>query len=252
LNTGDFANSIKLTSGGLRFARVSGQLTQGAWDVPGVVGALTFLGGVQPSWSLTMQNLIRTMVVRGDLASSISCGAIGTLLVTGNMSGASVFTGGSFQKGFIQLRALVVRGNITNSTIRGNGNLGLIFAASIDGSGIFAGMNSALDPATLPTDINPFATRSAISAVRVGHFSNTRIASFVVGSLSLGTITAANGGSKDGVAGNTIGAIVGTLDDGTRLILTRAQLKTAKAFTDFVTAKALPIQDFAVDVVPLS
>lgn len=253
VTTGDFSNSIKLTgASGLRAARIGGRVTQGAWDITGTVGALSLLGGVDPSWSLATQNFIQTILVRGDFASDISAGAIGSMLVTGNLTDASIFTGGQSRVGFVQLQRLIVAGNITNSIIRGNGNLGLISAAGTDGGGIFAGMNESLDPAVLPTTIDPFATRTSIASIRVRHFSNTRIAAFKLGALSLGTITAANGGTKDGIAANSIAAVIGALDTGAKLLLLgRVQLKNATVFEKFVTDKGLQLQDFSINLIAL-
>lgn len=253
LITGEFANSIKLTGtgSGLRAGRIGGRVSQGTWTIAGTVGALSLLGGVDPSWRMDTQNLIQAMLVRGNFSSTITCGAIGSMLITGNLTNANLFTGANYQRGFIGLQRLVVGGSITNSIIRGNGNLGVISAAGISGSGIFAAMNSSLDPAVLPTTLEPFANFGNITAVRVRNFSDTRISAYSVGTLSLGTITAANSGKKHGLAVVKVTAVVGTLQGGAKLLLLgRLQLKTATTFADHVTAKGLVLQDFTINIIP--
>jgi cyclophilin family peptidyl-prolyl cis-trans isomerase len=105
---------------------------------------------------------------------------------------------------------LSVSGSITGSTLKTTGNLRKVFAATLDNSTIFAGINTLSSGQTLPSSITDLATTSSIGLVKLktsaahDSFTNSEIAANSLGDLFLGKITTNNGGAVNGVAGRTI------------------------------------------------
>lgn len=250
--SGDCAESVILTGGSpqdLRAAFIRGRLTQGSWYIRGPVGAVA-ASSVDSSWSLTSQDLVRVLHFGGDFGGAISVGAIGTMIVKGSMNGASLYTLAPISPrnpGFVQLGALLVGGNIVDSRIRGNGNLGVLVGRALINSEIFAGLgDEVVDAHALPTDATGLSASASLQLVRVRSFSNSRIVASKVGNVSIGTITTQANGVIEGVAGRVVGSITGVLDTGARLFLTRIQTRTQAALNDYLSKKSITLQDFKV------
>jgi cyclophilin family peptidyl-prolyl cis-trans isomerase len=247
---GEFANSMTLTSTGDDALAVNiGSVTGGTWTATGVIHSLV-LGSVASAWSLTSQNLVNLIRVKGNLSSSITAGAIGTLLVGGDFVGGKIVTDASISAGFFQLGRLIVVGNMTNSVVQGNGNLGVIVAKSITGSDIVAGADLLL--ATnhqLPSSLSSFFANARLAAVisRSG-FSDSRITAANIGTLQLGQLTLDDPSGVEGVATHIISLLAGTLDTGKRLVLGRVQLKSQTALSAFLTKAAIDLRAFQVKI----
>ena len=138
-----------------------------------------------------------------------------------------------------------VAGDITNSVIRANGNVGTIVGKALVNSDIFAGVTSSVVNARqLPATAADLFAAPTLNLVRVSRFSGSHIASSAIGTLSLGNITVETAG--EGVAAKTFGVIVGMLDTGGSVVLTRAQTKTQAILTAYLTKKAINLQNFTV------
>lgn len=254
VNTGGFANNLVLSGQAvsLRSARI-GQITGGAWTAGGTISNI-IANSVASAWSLNASSLVRTIRFGGDFSSSIQAGAIGSMTVAGNMTDGVVQTNAPLNHAaphFDEFAHLRIGGAMNNSVIFAAGNVGTITAASMTGSRIYAGVNlSVAQNDAFPASISDLQGPAYLLAVRLvgknATFSDSKIAADQINSLRLGSITVANGGSPQGIAGHSIGSISGTLNPGGPLILGRAQLKSAAALSAYLTAKSINLQDFAV------
>jgi cyclophilin family peptidyl-prolyl cis-trans isomerase len=254
VNTGGFANNLNLTGRGLslKSARI-GQLTGGAWTIDGTAFTIV-ANSVAPAWSLNAASLVRTIRFGGDYSSSIQAGAIGSMTIAGNMTNSVVQTNAPLNQSaphFDEFAHLKVGGAINNSIIFAAGNVGTITASSMTNSSIYAGVNLAVaQNDAFPASISDLQGPAFLLGVHlVGKnpmFSNSKIAADQIKSLRLGSIAVANGGNPQGVAARSIGSLSGTLNPGGKLVLGRAQLKSAAALSAFLTAKNINLQDFAV------
>ena len=110
----------------------------------------------------------------------------------------------------------ITAGRLNGSEIRTTGNIASITATSAAASTIFAGVRT--DVLTLPDSADDFANPGAsIASITFkgktpGSFSNTLVAAGVLGKVSLGTITSANGGVSFGAAGLSMKSASGTTD----------------------------------------
>jgi hypothetical protein len=254
LNTGDFDENLNLSSTGLGIssAKIGGQLSGGAWTITGLVRSLT-AGSVASAWSMSTENLVNLMHFGGDLSSTISTGAIGTLSVAGSLSNATITTLANYKKGFTQLKQLSVGGAISSSKIVAAGNVGSISAASMSSSQIDVGLDST-DVAndTLPTAASDMTAGATLASVKLGTaspaFADSQISADIIGSLRLGIINTNNSGSPEGVAAASMSSIVASLSSGGSLILGKAQLKSAAILSAYLTAKKITLGDFQIDL----
>jgi hypothetical protein len=255
LNTGDFDENLNLSSTGLGIAsaKVGGQLSGGAWTIAGPIRTIT-AGSAASTWSLSTQNLVAAMHFGGNLSSTISTGAIGTLSVAGSLTNATITTLANYKKGFTQFKQLTVGGAISSSKIVAAGNVGTISAASMSSSQIDVGLDSTdVDNDTLPTAASDLTTGATLASVKLGSanpaFADSQISADIIGSLRLGIIATNNSGSPEGVApAASMSSIVASLDTGGSLILGKAQLKSAAILSAYLTAKKITLGDFQVDL----
>jgi hypothetical protein len=101
----------------------------------------------------------------------------------------------------------VVVGNLVSSAIRASTSITSVTAGSAQDSEIFSGVQLALG--TLPAVAGDFSnTASVIKSVTVrGGFSNTQIAAWNIGTVTLNNVTTANGGTPFGIAANNMSRI---------------------------------------------
>ncbi len=166
--TGGFDENLDLTGAGFDLvnARI-GQITGGAWSVRGVTGSIT-AATVDPSWTLTTSNIVNKLTFTGDFAASISCAAIGTMTVGGNMHDNVVQTTAGLYKKFIQFKQLKVAGAITSSVIYSSGNFGTLTAGSLINSNLYAAVaTSVAQPGNFPTATTDLLGPGIITAVRL-------------------------------------------------------------------------------------
>ncbi len=259
--TGDFDDGIELsgTANDLTAVRIGGQIS-GNWNIDGVVGSIT-AGSAASAWNLFTKNLVRSITLGGNVTSDIAAGAIGTLKIAGNLTGALIQTEATYKKGFVQLVRLSVGGDIIGSTIYAAGNVGTISAAAMlpDTSSstpipsqIAAGVdNGPLQSTTLSATSDDFIYPAKIAAVLLGSaspaFSDSRILAYQLGTLKLGVVQTSNGGNAHGVIAELIGSLQATLDTDGPLILRAAQLKNDTVLTAALANRQLA--DFQVDLV---
>jgi hypothetical protein len=99
----------------------------------------------------------------------------------------------------------VTLGSVTLSAIRASVSIGNFVAGSASASDIFAGVQGNVN--TLPATAADFANtaNSFINSVNIkGTFSNTDIAGWKIGKVSIATIQTGNNGQPFGIAGNSI------------------------------------------------
>jgi cyclophilin family peptidyl-prolyl cis-trans isomerase len=246
---GEFADGLVLTGpAGLQKTTIGGNITGGAWTIDGPVTTL-IAKSAAATWSLTSTDAITSLTFRGDLAGSISATTIGTLTVAGAMHDNSITSSAAIANGW-QIGKVTVHGAITNSSIIANGSIGFVRSASLSGSQIYSGVTSTdTISKILPSLLANFAQPSAITAVEVsGTFSNSLIAAPLVKTLHVGAIQTNNNDSTEGVAAQTINSLTGALSSGGRLLLGRAQLKTATTLSSFLTNHRITLADFAIDI----
>jgi hypothetical protein len=254
LNTGDFDENLTLSNTGLGIgtAKINGQISGDTWKISGLVKSLT-AGSAVPAWSMNTQNLVVAMHFGGDLSSDISAGAIGTLSVAGNLSGATIQTLANYKKGFVQFKQLSVGGGISDSTIVAGGNVGTISAASLTDSQIDVGLDSTdAQDKLLPTAASDLTAGATLAAVKLSSaspaFSDSEISADIIGSLKLGIIAASNSGNAFGVAAVSMSSIVSTLNPGGALNLGKAQLKNATTLAAYLKSKNITLGDFQIDL----
>jgi hypothetical protein len=178
---------------------VIGASSLGLNAVIGRASDLTITSG-SPIRSLRFASL-NDMDGAATTLNQISAPSIGVLSSSGNFTGI-VRTS--------DLRTLEVGGVLQSSEVRAVLSIGSVTARSIVNTGIYAGMASTFSG--LPTLASDFTVGSLIRSVTVrngGVFSNSHIAAGNVGTLNLGTVGAANGGTPFGVAGLVVTSVRG-------------------------------------------
>ena len=255
--SGAFANSLNLTSTDLDLAsaRVGGALGS-SWTL---AGSLTNLSAksAAAAWGVAAGSTIGTLKLGGDLTGAVSATAFSAVTIGGSITGGSITANGTFDSKASQLQRLTVGGAITNSTIMTAGNLGDVTAESMTGSKIYAGVDSSITTASgLPTAVTDLDAATTIRSVRLraasATFSNAIIASEFIRTLSLGDVVTANGGTKQGVAAETLGALSATLDGTGKLSVGKKETKSQTTFDAYVTKQKLTLNDFSVTILPAS
>lgn len=220
---GDFGGTLTLNNPGngdaLGNARVNGSVT-GPWTVTGSTGSVS-VGSTAASWLGNFGGSVRSLVVGGDLAGSLSAVNAGSLRV-GSMTGANIALTQPNVAGAIALRSLNARGAISGSNLRADaGEIGSVVAGSISNSTIYAGVapgeGAGLPDA--PTDfIAPATIRSVTVRNRTGpSFVGSDIAAQTLGTMNLGVIQTANGGVPFGLAAGSIASVTAADAAGARI-----------------------------------
>jgi hypothetical protein len=128
---------------------------------------------------------------------------------------ASIKIKGNFQGTLVSenVAQVIVGGAISGASILATDGIGSVTAGSITGSTFFAGVQSNLS--TLPSAASDFVnTNSRIGSVKVNHgsFSDTMIAAWKIGALSLGSVQTADGGTQFGVSDDQLASITALAD----------------------------------------
>ncbi len=133
---------------------------------------------------------------------NITAPSVGTIRIKGDLLGALVQTA--------SVAMLNITGSISGSSILATDKIGPVIAGGIAGSTIFAGILSTVT--TLPNTAADFTNQSAsITSVRTKTFSDSLIAAWKIGAVTLGTITTTNGGTPFGIAGDQITSVRSTV-----------------------------------------
>jgi peptidyl-prolyl cis-trans isomerase A (cyclophilin A) len=250
---GGFADDLEVTSTsgyGLTTATVG--TASGEWLVGGAIRKAT-LTKPTSGWSLQDDSVIQNLTIAGDLASDVTAAIIEDMTVTGAMDKAVLQTDALFNSATVQLVKLSVAGAITDSTIATVGNIGKITAKSMTASQIYAGANSTIigDDA-LPTSASDLSYEATITSVTLtagkGTFASSEIAAYTINGVSLGTVTASNGGTGFGLSAHVLASVRATLDPGGSLVLTKAQTKSAAVLSAYLTKQKKSLSDFVIDL----
>ena len=221
---GDFAGTLSLNGAGaagdaLGSARINGAAT-GTWTVTGSTGSVS-IGSTAAGWVGTFGGSLRSLLVGGDLAGSLSAVSIVAARV-GSMTGANVTLTQPTAAGAVALGSFSARGAVSNSNIRAAAaNIGSVVAGSISNSTIYAGVNPG-EGAGLPDApadfIAPATIRSVVVRNRTGpSFVGSDIAAQTLGSMNLGVIQTANGGVPFGLAAETTASVTAADAAGARI-----------------------------------
>jgi hypothetical protein len=111
-------------------------------------------------------------------------------------------------------------GTLSGSAIRATTSIASVIAGSTQNSEIFSGVQPTLT--TLPATAADFANRASIlKMVTVkGSFSNTQVAGWTVGTITLNGVQTSNGGTPFGVTANSIKRLRSTAAGAKPIVLT--------------------------------
>lgn len=188
---------VRTTSGGLRSARIGGELS-GFWSLEGGLGTLNARGPATGTWIFTSPADVGSIKVRsfeGDLTAR----SLGTLKVAGDMNvGQITLTGG-------RLGLLTVGGQVIGSQVRVNGDIGKITVGSAGGTNFFAGVSP--DTFELPESAGQLTGQFRIDSltVRNGPYINSNVVAHTLGKITVREVRADNQGVAFGVLGSNIG-----------------------------------------------
>lgn len=265
---GDFAASLNLTGAAgalptLGAARVVGAITGGSWNVGGNARAV-LAGSVASTWTGNFSgNLGALLVQRGGLASSLTAGGIGAMVVVGDLSGD--LTAGSLTSlrvtgsvvgstitvsGVRPVNAVVVGGAVTNSAITAAGDIFAMLAGSLAGSTLTAGVDAGVTLANVR--LSTIGTRT-IGALRLtsraaGAFSDSTVIARTINTAIVGNVNTTNNGTPTGMAAVRFGAIALTAN-GVRAQLGPSQLTDAARLSSVLSQKGITLGDFVIDIV---
>ncbi len=260
----DVALSLTQTSAGtpaLRSARIGGVL-DGSLTTSASIGSIS-AGSVNTTWEPQLGAITSLTIKAGGLGSNLDAGAIGTLLITGNLTGNISATSAKLihVTGAITnpdglslnisgaLRQLVVGGNISNSTILAGGGIASLSAASLNASTISAGVANAVGIATATAGNLGTATIGTIRLTgRAGdQFTDSAILAGRVTTASLGSVTTTNGGVSFGIAAHYVGTFAGTVK-GVAVHLPHSALVSDATIAAYLKKKNVSFGDFEISI----
>jgi hypothetical protein len=257
--TGAFAPNLDLTVGGkapsLGSANITGAVSGTAWNITGGVKSIV-AGSVASTWTGSIGGPLSSLTIKsGGLTSPLTAGSIGTVNITGNVTGnitaqsASLIrvngsiSGSTLAIGTGALRQLLVSGAITNSTVSSGGNIASISAGSVTGSNFSAGSTVATFPNAAATNLGS----ATIGSFRTGAFAGSDLVASKISSAALGTVTTDNGGTKFGVAVDSINALSAVFGS-TPVHFGRAQLINEEILNAYLNAQGIVFGDFALTI----
>jgi hypothetical protein len=196
--------------------------------------------------------VIRSITTPGWLGTNVQTSGL-TALAVGSITVSGSVTNSAFKltaAGTVNLATLKVTKDISGSTIDVVGNIGAISAGALFGDQIFAGVGTLGAGQVLPNFPTDFATVQSIKSVTVKNgssatFANTNIAAELLGSISLGRILTANGGTTFGVAANKMTALSGT-DNTSHKKFSLHKLDNPAALPALESKLGFSLQDFVI------
>jgi hypothetical protein len=143
--------------------------------------------------------------------SGLVAAAVGSVTVKGSVSNTTMTL---TAPNTLDLAKLSIGGAASSLFVNATGNIGAISAASMANTIIYAGIGAMSPGQVLPNFPSDFASEQSIKSVKVKTgktptFSNSSIAAASLGSLALGRIQTANGGTSFGVAATAISSLTG-------------------------------------------
>ncbi len=189
---------------------------------------------------------IGTLAITGDLTGSVQAASARSIRVTGNVSNLAHNTASSILLTGA-LGQLNVGGSIDDATVSVGGNIGSIIAGSIVGS-IISTTGASIPAFTAATSANLGA--NTITSIRLtgkagDQFTGSSILSSKIGSASLGNITAANSGTNFGLAVRSINSFSGIFS-GNALRANRVELANDSVLSAFAGQQGVSFGDFEI------
>ena len=203
---GQFGASLLLSGTGrdLAAASIRGGVSGGTWTIAGSVGNL-ITSTIAAGWSGNVAGSIGQLSTTSSFGGKLTASSVPLFHVGGTLSGATIQLSSTAATA---VRSLVVGGAITNSQVRSSGGIGLVRAAALVDSNIFAGVKAGIS--TLPASANDFSSVARIASVLISGahnqfaLDNGNIAAANIGTVTLGAVNINNGGVKFGVAADTL------------------------------------------------
>jgi hypothetical protein len=158
---------------------------------------------------------IKKVAVGGNMAGNIEADSIGSVAVKGGMSDSNLISNRAFSASEKPIGKVTVGGAVNNVVVRANGNITSVTAGSFNAATVYAGIDPAVTPVTLPSTAAQFTSQALIGSVTSkSTTADTNIAAARLGKVNLGTVTTTNT-ADFGVASDVTASLSATID-GTR------------------------------------
>ena len=249
---GNFQPDLNIT--GIAGAQVSlqtfaaGAITGGTWNVGGKMHMLN-AGSISTGWTGTVNGALDNLNVSHDAVMNLTANAVGKMIVHGALSASTVtltqpLTGASFD-----INNLFVGGTMIDSTIRSAGNVNAVSIGSMQDSNLYVGL---VNP-TLPAVTADFANTAEIHSISLrrsasASFAGSNIAAYQLGSVVLGAVATANGGTPFGVGAHSINSIT-LVDQTTHRSARESNVPSAGAFNQLLVSRGIAQGDLVVEIV---
>jgi len=199
---------------------------------------------------------IGRLVIKGVFADNLDTSSLGSFAAGSVGGGAWNLSGGvttvaaksisGWTASVTTLARLSVAGALNASTLNTSGNINTISIGSLTGSNIYAGV-ALSGGQKLPAGTGNFTAADTIGSLHVAKvFADSNVAAELLGRVSLGTITLANGGAAFGIAGQTITALTGNAG-GKKLHLSK--LTSQSQVTAVLSVEGISPQDLVIGIV---
>jgi hypothetical protein len=194
---------------------------------------------------------ISKLVITHDFSADITTASMASISIRGTLSNSMINLTTPLTRA-TNLNSLSVGGAIQNVTLNSGNSLGTITAAQLENSQIYAGL-VASPSAPLPTVSEDFRNTSQIKAITLHHsasasFVNSDVASYFIGTVSLGGVNQSNGGTPFGLAAHQIKSVT-IVDQASGKAVRVSNPATTTTFQNALTAKGVTPGDFQVRVV---
>jgi hypothetical protein len=169
-----------------------GAIGAGTWSINGNVNRLT-AGSTDTNWTAHFVNLAHLNIL-GAAGGSVTASTIHDVHVGGDMRNMNLSLLQPFAAKTMALSTLFVKGDIVNSSLFSQNNVGSITADGVQGSTLFVGVNGT----ALPSGPTGFASPAAIGLVKIGGkptstgFRNSLLAAEVIDQLILDPLLVSN------------------------------------------------------------
>lgn len=209
-----------------------------------------WIAGATAAGTITIPS-IKSISIQQNAGFAIVTGQIGTLMVRGTLSGASLSLTGPVSKSYDL--ATLNAGSIVNSTIQCSGNIRSIHANSMTGSAIYAGIGTLTSGQNLPNTAAQFTSAATIASLTILHkaspgFANSEIAASILTHIDLGNVAYANGGKSFGISARRIGSLTAT-DAVTGAHLSLSNVAKARALANQLKAQNASLGDMTIEIV---
>ena len=224
----------------------------GSIDLGGTSDSVTtLLLGQSNNETIGAPGTFDRLLVNLDAGIRLTAAAVATLSVGHLLHDSLITLTAPSVNGAFALRTLTARGGILNTTIRSAGSIGVVSSMFVINSSIYAGVGPLPPGQGLPAAASDFVAPAQIRSVtlsrspRFPSFSNSVIAASSLGSLDLGTIQTANGGTPFGLAARFIRSVTGN-DLTSHRDFRLTNLITPQTLASEIAASHLNLQDFTI------